>query len=131
MKIGDPVYRGNEVSLPAEILDSIIWELAADHELLSQAALWSCCLVSKSWYAATISFLYRHPVLNTRNFDEFVRVICPSVSARKSRAGLEDLVKILDMSSLAYSSSKSVTARLLSRTRKSIESFSSPAVTFS
>lgn len=130
MKIGDPIYRGDEVPLPVEVL-TFIASYAGMHGFTSQSTLWSCCLVSKSWYAASISHLYLRPILHNRNFDKFARTICPPVGSYKPQIGLEDLIKHLDMGGLAYESSKSLTARLLRRTRKSLESFSSPAVTFS
>ena len=131
MKIGDPVYRGSEVHLPPEVLAFIIINVTASHSLQCQATLWSCCLVNKSWYSASISHLYYHPLFTNRNFDKFTETICPRSGSRKSRLGLENFVKHLDLGRLAYESSKSLTARLISRTKNSIESFISPAVTFS
>lgn len=131
MKVGDPVYRGAEVPLPAEVLGFIISHIESVHDLETQATLWACCLVSRPWYSTAIGHLYQHPLLNNRNFDKFARTICPPVSSRKPRIGLEEFIKHLDMGGLAYESSKSLTARLLRRTRKSLESFAAPAVTFS
>ncbi|KAI1617739.1 hypothetical protein EDD36DRAFT_470262 [Exophiala viscosa] len=131
MKVGDPVYRGAEVPLPIEVLECIISHIGTVEDNNTQATLWACCLISRSWYAATISHLYQQPLLNNRNFDKFTRTICPPVSSHKPRVGLEGFIKRLDMGGLAYESSKSLTARLLRRTRNSLESFASPAVTFS
>lgn len=131
MKIGDPVYRGEQVHLPLEVIGFITAYIASSHDLDSQSLLWSCCLVSKSWYAASIGHLYCRPLLSSRNFDLFARTLCPPVGVRKHHVGLERFIKHLDMSRLAYESSNSLTARLLNRTKSSLESFSSPAVTFS
>ncbi|EXJ80207.1 hypothetical protein A1O1_08349 [Capronia coronata CBS 617.96] len=158
MKVGDPIYRGDPVPLPVEV----IWLIASynhpgssskslfntadsdsdsdsslDSLLLLQKTLWACCLVSRPWYTASIEHLYNRPVLNNRNFDLFVRTIAPSPSSvpasvrRKPRLGLEKLIKHLDMSGLSYESSKSLTARLIRRTKDSLESFAAPAITFS
>ncbi|EXJ86400.1 hypothetical protein A1O3_03351 [Capronia epimyces CBS 606.96] len=153
MKVGDPVYRGDPVPLPVEVVWVIASYFSSDSEaiswsaprpglsgLLFQATLWACCLVSRTWYTASIEHLYNRPVLTTRNFDLFVRTIAPSISStptssrrtwRRTPLGLEDLIKHLDMSELSYESSKSITARLVSRTKNSLESFVPPAITFS
>lgn len=180
MKVGDPTYRGEPVPLPVEI----VWQIASHirhssyspfeldfasghgsrvsrHSdfgslLLAQKTLWACCLVSRSWYTASIEHLYNRPLLNNRNFDLFVRTIAPAASTTYShspssakstassssssspqnprprrRVGLEKLIKHLDMSGLSYESSKSLTARLIRRTKDSLESFAAPAITFS
>ncbi|KAL6242625.1 hypothetical protein RBB50_010271 [Rhinocladiella similis] len=131
MKVGHGGYRGSEVPLPIEVLNLILSYTATLHDHLTQYTLWACCLVSRSWYAASVSHLYAHPLLGNRNFDKFARTICPPVSAHKPKIGLENFITRLDMSGLAYESSKSLTARLLRRTRNSLESFAAPAVTFS
>ncbi|KAK6380012.1 hypothetical protein LTS17_006086 [Exophiala oligosperma] len=131
MKVGHAGYRGSEVPLPIEVLSLILSYTATLYNHPTQYTLWACCLVSRSWYAASISHLYAHPLLENRNFDKFSRTICPPVSAHKPRIGLENFITRLDMSGLAYESSKSLTARLLRRTRNSLESFAAPAVTFS
>lgn len=158
MKVGDPIYRGDPVPLPVEVVGQIAsytnpatgpgWGTGLDSAstlshtsrdmlLLSQRTLWACCLVSRSWYTASVEHLYNRPLLNNRNFDLFVRTIAPSPSMtsnssrRKPRLGLEKLIKHLDMSGLSYESSKSITARLIRRTKDSLESFAAPAITFS
>ncbi|KIX10288.1 uncharacterized protein Z518_01370 [Rhinocladiella mackenziei CBS 650.93] len=131
MKIGDPVYRGAERHLPVEVIGLISDYIASTHNLLTQRTLWACCLVSKAWYSVFVGMLYHHPLLSSRNFDKFARTICPPVNSRKRRIGLGNFVNQLDMSQLAYESSKSITARLLRRTRNSLTWFASPAVTFS
>ncbi|KIW57172.1 hypothetical protein PV05_05763 [Exophiala xenobiotica] len=131
MKVGDPVYRGSEVHLPVEVLSYILSYVASFHDLKAQSTIWACCLVSRSWYAASVSHLYAHPLLDNRNFDKFARTLCPPISSHKPRVGLENCIKHLDMGGLAYESSKSLTARLIRRTRNSLLSFAAPAVTFS
>ncbi|KIW17368.1 hypothetical protein PV08_04562 [Exophiala spinifera] len=131
MKVGHGGYRGSEVPLPVEVLNLILSYTSTLQDDETQYTLWACCLVSRSWYAASISHLYAHPLLGNRNFDKFARTICPPVSAHKPKIGLENFITRLDMSGLAYESSKSLTARLLRRTRNSLESFAAPAVTFS
>jgi hypothetical protein len=131
MKVGDPVYRGSQVHLPVEVLSYILSFVASFHDLKIQSTIWACCLVSRSWYAASISHLYAHPLLDNRNFDKFARTLCPPINSHKPRVGLENFIKHLDMGDLAYESSKSLTARLIRRTRNSLLSFAAPAVTFS
>ncbi|KIX93726.1 uncharacterized protein Z520_10632 [Fonsecaea multimorphosa CBS 102226] len=131
MKIGDPTYRGAQVHLPLEIVRLITDHVASGHGDAAQTSLWACCLVSKTWYAASVAQLYNYPLLSSRNFDLFVRTICPTQRSRRSRVGLENMIKNLDMSRLAYDSSNSLTARLIFRTKLSLERFTSPAVTFS
>ena len=131
MKIGDPTYRGAEVALPIEVISIVTAQVAARRRHDSQKSLWACCLVSKSWYAASILQLYCRPHLSSRNFDLFARTVCSPVGARKVSAGLEKFIKHLDLRKIAYESSKSLTARLINRTRFSLESFWSPAITFS
>ncbi|KIW71480.1 hypothetical protein PV04_03640 [Phialophora macrospora] len=131
MKIGDPTYRGAEVRLPVEVIAMITAHIASYNELDSQKSLWACCLVSKSWYAASVSHLYYRPRLSPRNFDLFARTICPPHKARRARVGIEDMIRHLDMREIAYESSNSLTSRLINRTKSSLQSFLPPAVTFS
>jgi hypothetical protein len=130
MKVGDGTYRGEPVPLPIEILDLVVQRIIQDHEFEAQQSLWACCLVSKDWYSTSVSELYARPNLTPRNFDLFARTICPPLKARKSRTGLENFIKLLDMRQIAYESSNSTTARLINRTRASLEGFVSPAVSF-
>ena len=131
MKIGDGAYRGDEVPLPVEVLSLITAHVALTQDYDAQSTLWACCLVGQAWYAASISHLYFRPHLSSQNFDQFVRTVCPPLHTRKARIGLEDMVKHLDMREIAYESSNSLTSRLLNRTKSSLQSFTSPAVTFS
>ncbi|OCT54853.1 F-box domain protein [Cladophialophora carrionii] len=131
MKIGDPIYRGAEVRLPVEVIDMIVAHVASSNHLDSQKSLRACCLVSKTWYAASISHLYYRPHLSPRNFDLFARTICPPLKARRARIGIEAMIKHLDLRDIAYESSNSLTSRLINRTKSSLQSFHPPAVTFS
>ncbi|EXJ62994.1 hypothetical protein A1O7_03438 [Cladophialophora yegresii CBS 114405] len=131
MKIGDPIYRGAEVRLPAEVVTMIMAYVASSNSPDTQKSLWASCLVSKTWYAASISHLYYSPHLSPRNFDLFTRTICPPLKARRTRIGIEDMIKHLDMREIAYESSNSLTSRLINRTKASLQGFHSPAVTFS
>ena len=133
MKIIDPSTTAQNITfLPEEILELILQYCRRGKikQALSRD-LASFCLVSRSWYAAGVKHLYLSPLLTSRNFKEFASTICPSTSNRSRRVGLERLVEHIDMGALAYESSRAVTSRLLSRTKLSLRSFVSPAVSFS
>jgi F-box-like len=129
MKIGSAINQEAYVHLPTEVLQLII--LFVKHENESQHSLWACCLVSRQWYSAAVSSLYEIPSLQGRNFLKFSETICPPVNAHIRRVELAQYVKHLDMSALAYESSNSMTARLLRRVGKNLESFTAPAKSFS
>ena len=122
----------NVTHLPDEVLDMVIsflrWSRSAK---AAQRDMWACCLVSRDWYASAIKYLYQAPVLSPRNFAEFARTLSPPVASRSRRVGLEDFVQHLDMGMLAYESKKSMTSRLISRTKHSLRTFVGPAVSFS
>ena len=131
MKIGNP-FAGTEVPLPSEVLDLILLHLDQQPSRRErQHDLWSSCLISRSWYSVALKRLYRWPRLTPRNFDRFARTLCPPVGSRVSKVGLEHFVVYLDMDRLAYESTKSLTARLLRRTRLSLERFIAPNISFS
>ena len=117
------------LSLPAEILNQIFAYIAA-HDHARQHTLHSCSLVSRSWYSNSISYLYDSPNIEGRNFDTFVRAICPSVNAHIRTNGLAELVRKLDMSRLVHNGSKSLTARLLGRVKGRLEEFVAPQASF-
>ncbi|RMZ81487.1 hypothetical protein DV738_g2235, partial [Chaetothyriales sp. CBS 135597] len=133
MKIGpSPVSFGRLPALPPEIIngiDGFLNQVADQTE--RQYSLWACCLLSQAWYSVTVTLLYHEPFLTSRNFDLFVRTICPPVHSATRAIGLERLVVVLDMGRLAYESSNHLTARLLRRTGHSLQAFVSPARTFS
>ncbi|RMZ86133.1 hypothetical protein DV737_g34, partial [Chaetothyriales sp. CBS 132003] len=121
-------------TLPPEIIQVVIGFL--DRQLIQdlaqrQRSLWACCLLSRAWYSGTVKALYRWPLLTGRNFDHFIRTLCPAVHSDTRAIGLERLVVDLDMGALAYESSKHLTARLLRRARHSLETFVAPARSFS
>jgi hypothetical protein len=128
MKIISGVHRSDEVHLPLEVLSLIAAYVARGDE--SQKTLWACSLASRAWYAVAISHLYHRPRLTARNFDHFARTVCLPVASRKKKVGVEQFLAHLDMRNIAYESSNSLTSRLISRSKTSLESFYSPAVTF-
>lgn len=109
--------------LPHELLEQIF-------DSLDQPSLYACSLTCRSWYASSIAFLYRYPLISGANFDTFVAAICPSINAHVRHNGLASLVKVLDMSRLVHNGRKSLTARLLGRMKGSLESFIAPQATF-
>lgn len=111
--------------LPQELLQQIFSYLIGD-----QQALHACSLASLSWYSASVAYLYEEPVITGKNYDPFVRAICPSVNAHVRRNGLAELVKRLNMSSLVHNGSKSLTARLLGRVKTGLEAFVAPQASF-
>lgn len=118
--------------LPDEILDLIVsYVRLGSSPNAVQRYLWTCCLISRDWYAAAIKHLYAQPILYSRNFDLFARTLSPPLSSRSRRIGLENFVTCLDMGGLAYESKKSTTSRLISRTKASLMEFVAPAVSFS
>ena len=118
----DPVY------LPDEIILQTLSYVACDS--LYQPTFYTCCLLSRQWYAATVPLLYERPQLEGRRFDPFVRAICPSINLHVRVSPLSRLVKVLDMGRLVHHGSKSLTARLLGRTKDSLEVFIAPQASF-
>ena len=114
--------------LPDEILIHILEYVS--HIPSAQQTLASCCKISHQWYDNTVPLLYRHPQLHGKNFDLFVRTICPSINLHVRKSPLSNLVKILDLGQLVHQSSKSITARLLGRTKGSLEEFRAPQASF-
>ena len=114
-----------DIQLPQELLQQIFSYLARD-----QKTLHACSLASSSWYLASVAYLYDNPIITGKNYDRFVRAMCPSVNAHVRRNGLADLVRRLDMSGLVHNGSKSLTARLLGRVKKRLEEFVAPQASF-
>ncbi len=128
IKLDDSIQHPNfnmNAELPQELLQQIFSYLSGD-----QKALHTCSLTSPSWYSASIAYLYQNPIITGKNYDPFVRAICPSVNAHVRRNGLADLVRRLDMSSLVHNGSKSLTARLLGRVKMGLEEFVAPQASF-
>lgn len=114
-----------DVQIPQELLQQIFSYLARH-----QKTLHACSLTSLSWYSASVAYLYEDPMITGKNYNSFVRAICPSVNAHVRRNGLAELVRRLDMSSLVHNGSKSLTARLLGRVKTGLEEFVAPQASF-
>ena len=120
--------RGPPVHLPTELILLILDYVPRKPS--SQRTLWSLCLLNRQWYSTCIARLYEHPLLEGANYDAFVRTICPSINAHVRRSPLADLVHFLDLGKLVHQGSKSVTARLLGRTKANLEFFRAPQASF-
>lgn len=118
----EPIY------LPDEVVLQILEYLAREPD--SQYSLAAVCRLSHQWYSAAVPYLYRYPDLYGSNFDKFCKSICPSINLHVRKSPLSKLVKVLDMSRLVHQGSKSVTARLLGRTKDSLEEFRAPQASF-
>ena len=133
MKIGSAINPEAFVYLPIEVLQQIFSFLKDGPD--SQRNFWACCLVSHQWYSAAVPLLYESPCLQSRNFEHFIYTVCSPASIRRRRAPpareFAFYIKHLDMGSLAYESSNSLTARLLGRVKGRLETFIAPAKTFS
>ena len=110
--------------LPPEVLQSIF------SHVKDQSTFHASTLVARTWYKSAIPLLYANPIIDGSNFDAFVRAICPSVNAHIRTNGLAELVRRLDMSRLVHNGSKSLTARLLGRVKRSLEDFVAPQASF-
>ncbi|KAI7647708.1 hypothetical protein KC318_g18432, partial [Hortaea werneckii] len=128
---GDEVYTtwtDRPVYLPDEIILEILSYVAASKQ--AQKTLASCCLLSRQWYDAAVPILYAYPYLYGGNFDQFVRAVCPSINLHVRKSPLSELVKSLNMSGLVHQGSRSLTARLLGRTKNQLEEFIAPQASF-
>ncbi|KAK7515589.1 hypothetical protein IWZ03DRAFT_348914 [Phyllosticta citriasiana] len=114
--------------LPTELLLEVLDYIP--HDSTSQPTLWAFCLVNHQWYNTAIRRLYERPHLYGKNYDFFVRTICPSVNLHVKKSDLAGLVRVLDLRSIVHQSSKSMTARLLGRTKSSLEAFVAPQASF-
>lgn len=123
-----PSQSGREILLPSEIISHIISYIPRREN--TQSTFWACCLVSRTWYSASIALLYDRPYLNGGNFAEFVRTVCPSKNAHIRHSTLAILVRRLDMGELVHNASRSLTARLLGRLKGNIEEFVAPQASF-
>jgi hypothetical protein len=95
-----------------------------------QTTLSCLCLVNRQWYRNTVPHLYSTPWLYGHNFEQFVRTTCPTASDPVRRSDLAGHVKELDLRLLVHQGSKSTTARLIGRTKQSLEVFRAPRATF-
>ena len=132
MEVERPSTPDNQaVYLPDEIIIQILSYIAESRHHDAKRTLASCCFLSRRWYDSAVPLLYERPVLSGRNFDLFVRTICPSKNVHVIRSPLAELVKVLDLSRLVHEGSKSTTARLIGRTKGQLEEFVAPVATFS
>lgn len=120
--------RSYTPSLPLEIIEIILSHIPRSY--YSQPTLHACTLVSRAWYSASIARLYEKPIIIGKNYDLFVRSVCPSINATIRKNGLAELVRTLDLSRLVHHGSKSLTARLLGRVKIGIEVFIAPQASF-
>ncbi|KAI4611530.1 hypothetical protein J4E83_000299 [Alternaria metachromatica] len=116
--------------LPNELLLEILAYFASWGEIERQTALARFSAVNRQWYDIAVQPLYESPYLSGSAYDLFVRTICPSVLARIKPTALSSLVKSLDLSHIVHQGAKSTTARLLGRTRLSLEVFVAPQASF-
>lgn len=123
-----PPPKQTAVHLPPEIIIHILSYIPRRPS--SQSTLYSCCLLSRQWYAVAVHRLYHSPCITGKNFKKFVATICPSVNAHVRKSDLADLVRRLDMGSLVHDGSKSLTARLLGRVKVMLEEFVAPQASF-
>ncbi|KAF1934319.1 uncharacterized protein M421DRAFT_50857 [Didymella exigua CBS 183.55] len=116
--------------LPDEILLEVITYIEAWDVRSKQATLAHFCAVNRQWYDVAVQRLYEQPYLAGRAYDLFVRTICPSVLAHIKHQALASLVRSLDLSHIIHQSTKSTTARLLGRTKASLQVFVAPQASF-
>ncbi|ESZ94501.1 hypothetical protein SBOR_5114 [Sclerotinia borealis F-4128] len=125
------LYRkapSQEILLPLEIVSHILSYIPRRED--TQSTFYSCTLVSRLWYSASISLLYERPYLSGGNFNVFVTTVCPSKNAHVRQSALAPLVRRLDMGGLVHNSSRSLTARLLGRLKGNIVEFVAPQASF-
>jgi len=118
-----------EILLPVEVIIQIVSYIP--RRASEQKTLWACCLVSRTWYSATVPLLYKRPYLGGGNFQNFVTTVCPSKNAHIRRSQLACFVQTLDMGELVHDGSKSLTARLLGRLKGNLIEFTAPQASFS
>lgn len=127
-KIYKPMPATKDIHLPDELLLLIVEHIASTPP--SQAALATCCLLSRQWYAVAVPLLYARPWLYGGNFAPFARTLCPSINLAVRHTPLAALLRRLDLSRLVHQGSKSLTARLLGRTKAGLEEFVAPQASF-
>ncbi len=108
------------VHLPPEIIDIIFSFLPKPFDP-------NILLVNKTFYNIAMPYLYSCPLLNSSNFEVFIRTMA-STEGRKRNLG--SLVTILDLSQIVHSGKNSFTAKLLRRCSKNLEVFVAPQRSF-
>ncbi|KAK3674297.1 hypothetical protein LTR78_005766 [Recurvomyces mirabilis] len=126
---GSRTWNTEPIYLPDEIILQIV-EYIANFRPYSQRTLASCCLLSHQWYSAAVPLLYERPVLYGNNFEPFLRAMCPSINLHIRKSVRAELVKSLNMANLVHQGSRSLTARLLGRTKGGLEEFVAPQASF-
>ena len=124
-----PSWTTQPIYLPDEIILEILNYISRTKQ--AQKTLASCCLLSRQWYDAAVPLLYARPYLHGGNFDQWTRAICPSINLHVRKSPLSELTRSLNMSGLVHSGSKSLTARILGRTKGVLEEFVAPQASFS
>ena len=99
-----------------------------------QTNLANFCLLNRQWYRVAVTRLYARPWLYGTNYDLFVRTVCPGTTfgpvRRVQNRDLAEFVKELDLQLLVHQGSKSVTARLIGRTKTNLKIFRAPRSVF-
>ncbi|KAH7381661.1 hypothetical protein BKA66DRAFT_418983 [Pyrenochaeta sp. MPI-SDFR-AT-0127] len=116
--------------LPDELLLEVLEHLQTWNTRERQTALANFSAVNRQWYDVGIIPLYESPYLCGRAYELFIRTICPSVLAHIKPTALSGLVKALDLSHIVHQGNKSTTARLLGRTKASLQIFIAPQASF-
>ncbi|KAL6712525.1 hypothetical protein ACN47E_000402 [Coniothyrium glycines] len=116
--------------LPDEILLEVLVFLNGWDVRERQTALARFAAVNRQWYDVAIRPLYESPYLTGSAYELFVRTLCPSVMPHIKPTALSSLIKVLDLSYIVHQGNKSTTARLLGRTKASLEVFIAPQASF-
>ncbi|KAH7405751.1 hypothetical protein DE146DRAFT_690543 [Phaeosphaeria sp. MPI-PUGE-AT-0046c] len=116
--------------LPDELLLEVLEYIEHWQTKDRQSTLARFCGVNRQWYDVGVRKLYEAPYLSGRAYEYFVRTVCPSVIAHIKPSSLSGLVKVLDLSYIVHNSNKATTARLLNRTKPSLETFIAPQASF-
>ncbi|KAF2131960.1 hypothetical protein P153DRAFT_334331 [Dothidotthia symphoricarpi CBS 119687] len=116
--------------LPDELLLEILSYVEGWQVKERQGSLARFCAVNRQWYDVAVRPLYASPYLYGGAYELFIRTICPSVLAHIKPTALSSLVKVLDLSHIVHNGNKSVTARLLGRTKTSLTTFIAPQASF-
>lgn len=82
-------------------------------------------LVCRSWYVMCLPLIYRHPILSSKNFNNFVDTV---ISNRKKKLG--EYVVELDLSTILQSGKNSFVSKLLRRCSPRLEKFTAPQTSF-
>ena len=114
--------------LPVEIIHRIYHYVEKDTLASQQRTLKDLSLVCRSWYAAFVCLLYNSLHYDKSRFQRFVRTICCPVDAKRPNNGLAGHIHTLNLENLYEDASRSLVAKLLSKTRHSLRVFCAPPV---